>query len=78
MIVSDTKKNKKERNKLHLTLTLDDNTPAKSGNDNIDRANSKFFMVQTSKRKPYWKPPSAQSSVKEYYTVSSSTEFTLY
>ena len=74
MVVSDTKKNKKERNKLHLTLTLDGNTPADSGNDNIDRATSEFVMEQTAIQKPYWKPPSALSSVKEYYTMSSSTE----
>ena len=74
MIVSATKKSIKQRNKLHLTLTLDGNTPAGCGKDNIDRATSEFIMEQTATQKPYWKPPSALSSVKEYYTMSSSTE----
>ena len=66
MVVSDTKKDKKERNKLCLTLTLDSNTPADSGNnDKINRATSEFIVEQADTQKPYWKPPSVLSSVKE-------------
>ena len=74
MVVSDTKKDKKERNKLCLTLTLDSNTPTDSSRDKINRATSEFIVEQADTQKPYWKPPSVLSSVKEYYTMSSSTE----